>query len=222
MKRILILKLWALGDLLMAAPLLTALHVKYPGIEITWGADTQYAGILEGHPLISDLVPVDTGTWRRLLRRDNAGAWLRESHRLNAAMRRRRFDAVINCHPDLWWTRVLCPAPMRVALYPTPHLPPTRFPYTHPTARPIARPNALVVHNTDYYLHALTALGMSPPFDRRMTLPISVDDERLAQAFLQSEREYRNTLPLVILHPGTSQSSKCWPVEQFAAVAAAL
>lgn len=41
MKRILIIKLWALGDILMATPLLTALRAGGPPVHIAWVADTQ-------------------------------------------------------------------------------------------------------------------------------------------------------------------------------------
>ena len=39
MKRVLIIKLWALGDILMATPLLTALKTQFPECEITWLVD---------------------------------------------------------------------------------------------------------------------------------------------------------------------------------------
>lgn len=217
MKRILIIKLWALGDILMATPLLTALRAGGPSVHIAWVADTQYAGLLEGHPLIDELIPLDSGGWRRLLRRGMVLAWLRESRRLNAEMRRRRFDVAINCHPEKWWLRVLSVAPVRVGLFPTTRLPFTRRFYTHPVPKSEGpRPS------TDRYLEAARALGLPGPFDTRMALTVSPQDQERAGRFLDGHEGLEPHLPLVVLHPGASQPSKCWPPEYFASVAARL
>ncbi|GAB4465199.1 MAG: hypothetical protein OHK0029_35660 [Armatimonadaceae bacterium] len=48
MKRILIVKMWALGDILMATPLLTALRQAHPDVHITWVVDESHGEILRG------------------------------------------------------------------------------------------------------------------------------------------------------------------------------
>lgn len=105
---------------------------------------------------------------------------------------------------------------MRVGLFPTLELPLTCRLYTHPRTKPTG------VHNTDYYLHGLEALGLRGPFDRRMMLEVSEPSEERADGFLRGQADTRADLPLVVLHPGASQPSKCWPTDRFAAVAAAL
>ena len=218
MTRILIIKLWALGDILMATPLLTALHTLPGGAEITWVADTAYAPLLENHPLLHEVVAVDTGAWRRQLRRGQLFAWLQESRRLHAEMAARRFDAALNFHPEKWWLRILCAAPVRVGLSNEARWGAlTRRLYTQAVPRtPGQRPS------TDRYLDAARALGLPGPFDSHMVLRASAEDIREASAFLESRPEYRSGLPVLVLHPGTSRDTKCWPPEQFAAVACAL
>ena len=216
MNRVLIVKMWALGDILMATPLLTNLRARFPGVEITWLVDAHHADVLRDHPLIDDLVEFDSGRWRRLLRRGRVLPWLSEGLALRRRMRQRRFDAAINCHPEKWWTRLLCPAPVRVGLYPSPTLTATSRLYTH------SRPKPTGLHSTDDYLLGLEALGQSGPFDRRMALEVSEQSEERCREFLRGEPRFRDGLPLVILHPGTSQPSKCWPLENFAAIAAGL
>ena len=218
MTRILIIKLWALGDILMATPLLTALHALPGGAEITWVADTAYAPLLENHPLLQEVVAVDTGAWRRLLRRGKLLAWLKESRRLYADMAARRFEAALNFHPEKWWLRILCAAPVRIGLSNEARWGPlTRRLYTQAVPRtPGLRPS------TDRYLDAARALGLPGPFDSHMVLRPSADDIAGASAFLESRPEYRPSLPVLVLHLGTSRDTKCWPPEQFAAVAAAL
>ena len=216
MKRVLIVKMWALGDVLMATPLLTNLRARFPGVEITWLIDSQHADVLRDHPLIDDLVVFDSGRWRRLLRGGRVLPWLTEGLALHRRMRARRFDASINCHPEKWWTRLLCPATVRVGLYPSPTLTATSRFYTY------ARPKPHGLHSTDDYLLGLEALGQSGPFDRRMALEVSEPSEGHCREFLRGQPGFRVGLPLVVLHPGTSQPSKCWPPENFAAVAASL
>ncbi len=218
MTRILIIKLWALGDILMATPLLMALHALPGGAEITWVADTAYAPLLENHPLLKEVVAIDTGAWRRLLRRGKLFAWLKESRRLHADMAAQRFDVALNFHPEKWWLRILCAAPVRIGLSNEARWGPlTRRLYTKAVPRtPDQR------HSTNRYLDAARALGLSGPFDRHMVLRPSADDVTAARAFLESRPEHRPGLPLLILHPGTSKETKCWPPESFSSLCAAL
>ena len=215
MKRVLIIKLWALGDLLMATPLVTALQAEFPDIQITWLADNLNAELLEGQPGI-DVVRIDSGFWRRKLRKGRVSAWLGEARYWRRELGGRQFDAVINCHPDLWWTRILCQAPVQVGLFHAPKPTLLRRLYTHPLPKP------LHVHNTDYYLEGVKALGLTGPFDRHMRYRVGPDARAEAAAFLAASAEHNPSLPLVILHPGTSQEPKSWLPEHFAAVAAAL
>ena len=212
MKRILIIKLWALGDLLMATPLLTALHRKYPGAEITWVADTQYVGILESHPLIAELIPLDSGKWRRLLRQGKIIAWLREAHRLNADMCRRHFDVAINCHPEKWWMRVLCVAPVRVGLFATTRLPLTRKLYTHPVSELV--PGA--EHNTDRYLQAAKALGC-PASNKTMTIGETADEAPFWEMFRQTHSIPQKAL-VVVLAPFSTSENRIWETDRLAAL----
>ena len=214
MKRVLIIKLWALGDILMATPLLTALRQPDPNIHLTWIVDSSHAAILENHPLIDEVIPLDTRAWRLLLRRGNLLGWLGEGRALYRQMHERRFDAVINCHPEKWWTRWLCAAPVRIGLYPSAALPLSRLAYTEAIAKP-----CLPRHNTDHYLAAAEALGLPGLFDRRMVLPISDTDRQAVQAFLGAGVTNQPSKPLLVLHPGASRTTKCWPPASFAAVA---
>ncbi len=77
-------------------------------------------------------------------------------------------------------------------------------------------------HNTDHYLRALQALGETGPFDRRMTYSVLPKDRQQAREFLSRQPEYDAGLPLILLHPGASQPSKCWLPEHFSALCATL
>ncbi len=216
MKRVLVIKLWALGDLLMATPVVSALRAQYPGIHIAWMADNLNANLLEGQPGIEEVVRIDSGFWRRKFRKGNLAGWLKEARFWQRTLKERRFDAVINCHPDLWWTAILCQAPVRVGLFHAPKPSLLRRFYTAPIAKPKN------VHNTDYYLEGVKALGLPGPFDRHMTFLVLPDAQMQAAAFLAASQGYDPEKPLMVLHPGTSQEPKSWLPENFAAVCAAL
>ena len=63
--RILIVKLSALGDIIHALPVLDYLRQAVPGAEIDWVVEEQNKAILEGHPLIRNVISVNTRTWRK-------------------------------------------------------------------------------------------------------------------------------------------------------------
>ncbi len=63
--RILIVKLSALGDIIHALPVLDYLRQAAPGAEIDWIVEEQNKAILEGHPLISNVISLNTRTWRK-------------------------------------------------------------------------------------------------------------------------------------------------------------
>jgi heptosyltransferase-2 len=58
-KKILIVKLGAIGDIVMALPFLTAIDIKYPGAEVTWLCGKIVEPILKCVPRINNLAVVD-------------------------------------------------------------------------------------------------------------------------------------------------------------------
>jgi ADP-heptose:LPS heptosyltransferase len=212
MKRVGIIKMWALGDIVMATPMLAALRAAHPDVRVTWVVDEAHGEILRGHPDIDDLIVLHSGEWRRLLRKGNYPGWLRRSRELHGMMRDRNLDAVINCHPDKWWTAILCAAPIRVGLYPSHHLPSTWRWYTHAIAYP--RPP---IHATHHYLLATRALGC-PDASLRLTLGETPDEAEFLAEFAR-EQEIVPGTPVVALAPFTTAENKCWEPERFAELA---
>ena len=58
-KKILIIKPSAMGDIVHALPVLSAVHKNYPDAEISWLVRTEFAGLLEGHPYLSGIILFD-------------------------------------------------------------------------------------------------------------------------------------------------------------------
>lgn len=90
--RILIIRPSAMGDIVMASPLLTALHQTWPEAEIDWLIDPGLIDLLRHNKEISRLVPWSKQEWRTLLKR---GRWLqlaRQIRELSLLLRARNYD----------------------------------------------------------------------------------------------------------------------------------
>ena len=127
-------------------------------------------------------------------------------------LRERDWDAVINCHPDKWWTAICCPAPTRIALYPSPTLPAvTPRLYTHSVPDP--RPP---IHATRHYLQATQILDCPDPTgdSLRLTLGETPEEETFWRTFSQGDET-----PFAALIPFTTADNKCWEPERFAELA---
>lgn len=63
--RILLIRTSALGDVIHALPVLTALRRSLPGARIAWLIEEAYAPVLDGHPDLDRLIPVRLRVWRK-------------------------------------------------------------------------------------------------------------------------------------------------------------
>jgi ADP-heptose:LPS heptosyltransferase len=211
-KRILVVKFWALGDILMATPILRALKKLYPGCSIAWMVDQEYAGALRGNPLLDELIAFDSGTWRRNYRNFRWALYIKTSLSTRRMLKTRDYDVVIVLTPDKWWTLWFTVGKINLGLFPS-----------HKTGvlgkfYDIVIPMRLGAspHNTDHYLETVRSLGATGELDKRMVCAITAEDQKALDEYLAGEADFDSTLPLVVLHPGTSQISKCWPTENFA------
>jgi heptosyltransferase-1 len=64
-RRILIVKLSALGDVATALPVVDFLRKAAPGAELDWAVDRRFAPILEGNPGLRRVIPLDLSIWKR-------------------------------------------------------------------------------------------------------------------------------------------------------------
>ncbi len=95
--KILIVKIGAIGDLVMSLPILTAIHKKYPQSKITWLCGSQAAPLLRAAQQINSILEVDE---KKLL----AGSfWLKLKHLFKTWKQIgffKRFDLILTLHPD--------------------------------------------------------------------------------------------------------------------------
>ena len=210
--RILVVKMWAIGDILMATPLLRALHRHYPGCSITWLVDKRYAAILDGNPMLDDVIAFDNRLWQKRFRYGQIVPYLKQTTEMRRDLKRRKFDVVINLTAEKWWAAWFQCAPVSIGLFPRPEPGYMGRLYT----KAVRRSLDVWLHNSEHYILPAPALGIPGPYDRRMSVPERPEDVEFVRSFLSTQPGYRPDRPTVVLHPGTSQASKCWPTEYFA------
>lgn len=92
-RRILIIKPSSLGDVVHALPVLAGLRAAYPAAHIAWLVGRTFAPLLEGHPLLDEVIPFDRRRYGRMLQSGTVAAeFLRFVHQL----RQSRFDLVVD------------------------------------------------------------------------------------------------------------------------------
>lgn len=92
-RRILIVKLSALGDVAHALPIVDYLRKAAPDATVDWVVDRRFAPLLEGHPGLRRVVPLDIRRWKSTWRSREARTEAAESCRI---LRAGEYDAAID------------------------------------------------------------------------------------------------------------------------------
>ena len=87
-RRILIVRLGAIGDVARVLPMLAGLKRRFPGAEIDWVVQSKAADLLRGHPEIARLWVVPFRNWRQ--------AFSREAWALRRRIRARGYEIVLD------------------------------------------------------------------------------------------------------------------------------
>lgn len=184
------------GETLFVTPFLRALRAMQPQAALSVLGVSRALEMLEHHPLVSERLPLDAGTWT---------AW----RRLCAG----RFDAAFILRKSLSRTALMACAriPRRIGWANaksgwllTDTVPPPQGP----------------MHKAHAYLRLLSVLG-TPPAPEPYDYTPSVEERAWAAAQLQ-QQEVPTDKPLVVLHPGANWDHKRWPAERFGQLAARL
>lgn len=92
-RRILIIKPSSLGDIIHALPILAGLRQAYPHAHIAWVVANSFASLLEGHPLLNEVIRFDRARFGRMWRSPRVFA---DFWRFVLEVRRQRFDMAID------------------------------------------------------------------------------------------------------------------------------
>lgn len=241
-KRILIIKLSAMGDVVHTVPLLNALRRRYPGARIDWLLKSSVADLIRLHPGVSNvLVYGENHTEAPRYNWEGFTHWLglMRDHRFLAMLRgirRTRYDLVIDVHCQIRTAFVtkVTGAPVRIGFgKPQPEvwkeagrsLPDgtierswkgaregSWLAYTHNIPLP-----TLDIHAVDRYLSVGRMLGIpDAPADFHLPIPPAVT-ARIDR--LLEDCGIRAPAAPIVLAPAALWETKRWLPERFAEVA---
>jgi lipopolysaccharide heptosyltransferase I len=212
-RRILIVRLGALGDVVHALPLLDALRRARPDAQLGWLVEERNASVLAGHPQLDRVFVFPRGRLRELVRRGRLLAALRLALRFVRELRAARFELTLDAQCNLRSSLLawLSGARRRIGFAP---------PYTKEKAHWLLTDRVQVPVGGQLKVERNLAL-LGPlavdPRGARPRLAVPETARAAARAFRAGERAGE----LVALHPGVSGfgAIKQWAPERFAGVA---
>ena len=97
MKRILIVRLSAIGDVVMASPLARAFKETYRDSQITWLVEESSVEVLRGNPNIDEILVWPRSRWRKLWKERRLAVLVRELFSFTRSLRKKpRFDLAVD------------------------------------------------------------------------------------------------------------------------------
>lgn len=196
-QRILIIRLSAIGDIVMASPLIRTLRRSHPGARLSWLVEPAGAGLLRDNPDLDEVIVWPRAEWRELWRMRRYRALARAFHTFVGDLRRRRFDLALDLQGLLKsavWAR-LSGAPERIGLG-------SREGGALLMTRVIARPRDDARIGSEYR-HLAAALGLAGG-DFAMHIAVNDADEAYARAYAAA------TGPYAVFCPYTTRPQKHW------------
>ena len=199
MRKILIIKLRYIGDVLLATPTVRAIKAARPDVRVTMMVNRGTEDVLTGNPDIDEIVVLDKES-------------LAAQSRLMAGLRSRRFDWVIDLTDGdrsafLSW---VSGAPVRIG-FNDEHRWRGKY-YTQ-----VVQPVPGVQHRIDRDLEALKPLDIQGG-SKDPQLWLTPEEMNSADQLLDQLGVQRSQ-PIVVLQPGARYWFKAWPPERFAELA---
>lgn len=216
-KRVLIVRLSSLGDLVLVLPAFSAIRRTYPGAHIAWLVQSSLAELLEGTEGLDEIIPVELASVtdkyaspRRLA--EGIRLWLKALLHVRRRFRQHPFDVVLEMQGLLKSSLLafLNPGGERYGFANAREL--SSFLLNRPVFR-----RDKTRHAVENYLEFAAYFGCSAE-EVKFPLHIPEDARRRMARFLSSQG-VREGDPLVFIAPTARWPSKFWHQEGFAQVA---
>ena len=117
-RAILLVRLTARGDVLLASPVVEALRRRYPKAHIAWAVESHARSMIENHEGVDEIIVWDRAAWKSMIRAARWGALWRAFRELHARLRAPGFDVALDLQGLLrsGWVAWLSGAPVRIGL----------------------------------------------------------------------------------------------------------
>lgn len=206
-KRILLIRLSAIGDVVMASPLIHAFRAAHPDAHIAWLAERPAAALVQCNPELNEVIVWPRSEWHRLWREGRRLQAYRAFRDFTDELRARRFDVAIDLQGLLKsgiWAR-LCGARERIGLGSKEG---SQWLMTRVLSRQGGEPRI----GSEYYGLARELRLPHEPF--RMTVTVNAEDEAYAAALAhQLDASY------AVICPFTTRPQKHWFADRWADLA---
>lgn len=208
MKRVLIIRSGAVGDLVLTLPVLSALKKRYCGLSIDMMGDPDRLSLLQHCGYVDKVLPIDGREFTPLFAPGGAPSGSVSQADEPALRNLRSYDAILSYLPDP--DGVFAENLRRFA--------------SGPVLTGRSRPTeGHRIHMTRVLMDALKPLGAGTAVDPpEITLSSSAVPEDVRSRPSSAETADAQILPsdcaLVAIHPGSSGSAKCWPAERYVAL----
>ena len=210
--RILLVRLGSMGDVVHTLPVLSALRAAFPDARIDWLIEQRWQELVELHPGLSNVVPVDTHAWRRepLSRRTRRGL----GHTLGGLWQG-GYDLALDLQ-GLYKSAVfslLSGAPRRVGfdVYSLREPGASMF-YTQQVMTSGTGGRAL--HVVEKNLALAAQVGATAP-EVRFDLPTTLEDD----VYVEEQLRAQGGKDFFVINPGGGWGAKRWPLERYAELA---
>ncbi len=208
MKRILIIRSSAIGDVVMASPLIKGLRKKYPDAHIAWLADPSVQDLLHHHPDLDQVICWSKDLWKKHLQQGRVISLVKSIRRFSRYLRSQKFDGAIDAQ-GLFRSRffaLLSGAGKRIGFQ-------SAEPGKMFMTRIISKGPDDRDMSSEYY-HLLESLGIDT-HDCHPELILSPGDMENAREKL---RRHGITGDYAVICPFTTRPQKHWPVHRWAAL----
>lgn len=212
-RRILIVRLSALGDVVMSSGLIPALRSVHPDAHLAWLCEAASAPLLRHNPRLDEVIVWPRARWQELWKRKAWKELWREVASFRRSLRERRFDLVLDAHGLLksgvlaWMTG----APWRIGLLP-------REGSQHLVHERLEPPPGADRRMGNEYRFLARHMGAA---DTAFTPDLTVGDQVRHQALAVLESQGISG-PFVVLSPFTTRPQKHWFEDRWTALAAGL
>lgn len=212
-KRVLVIKLQHLGDVLLTSPVFSSLKQQYPHLEVDALVYADTASMLEGNPHISQVFCIDRA-WKQQTRQK-----LIQELRLYRRLKQRDYQLIIGLTDRMraaWLARLLRPTYSVAQKYPNKRGKFWCNSFSHVYKQPQA-PR----HTVETHLDALRRIGLYPQAENKpLLMPIHSEADDKIKRLLESEKLQPGQF--VVIHPASRWMFKSWNTQGFAAVLQAL
>lgn len=200
LKRILLVKLSALGDIVHALPLAEGLRAALPHAHLAWAVRGKFAPLLAGCPHLDAMLPLE-------------GRGARDIAAFGQRLRRERFDAVLDAQGLLVSGLLarLSNAPLRIGM--DRNREGNAWFLTHPVVPGRRERRA---HIVNVLLDFLPALGLPRPAHVSPQTYLADGEAAAATALLAQATSGNDEAPRAGLIIGASTPDKAWPAERWA------